>query len=786
MVHLWLFVLFSALCLRAESSYCVQVQGPAVAVIERDGVVAVGNGYTCAVYNLTHPHLAELRGDFEGGGQYGHNVLGKGGCHLEWEAADGSVYTSMDGGAATMDTSSSPATAGIHIMLEQDTFYEVQDLSLSVGERSVSVRSNGGLRHGVLSKAVRRQCAFEPTSLYALFDRGVVQLKEAANFSTYGSHDYVERLYALGGAGDDLNTAGNMSISLRRNTGYTVGVVLLSHKESPYSGFQEIYAGSLPAVDQWKSDGWNNVTAIEVPVTSWTSHVKMAPNNMDFPAQGPNGDVSTAQSVPTKDLRALLTGIYGSPVGQLCTHDNGVENGVRVAQMATTIARPSYGYSNMYNFFDPDNYVSTAALLYSQDPYLQKQVRLVLERSGSFINSKGELPHHFVGVTPTFQAISGATQTGPNVFWVLSCLNYVKATGDVAWLESYMPKIRQASAFLFGMLDQSVGLLTAPGSLMIDVFIRTGFTSDTNGMVVGFMKELADAEEVLGNTTGAAALRDFSARLADRMDALLWNNETQDHYVTQLNPDGSTRDFVDYDANFIALAHGVASPERAAAAFKRLDGGRCTHGRASFVSERYYGKHDTTAGNIGDSWCSMGRIGWFDALSRKRYGDLATFDDVLLDPLVGDVNRWTWLHERYSCDGTPQQNRTAMYFEYPSVTAMMLHYIRYGVQSSLKGLTVTPFGPHQFDYHVGNVRVSYSPSLVAMTTPGDGDRVFTVDGLSPNTLFAYSTTCPLSSHAVDGTVMSDSRGTVTFVAHLVQSSSVPDCVVEVGPTGALV
>merc|ERR1719383_878040 len=160
MVHLWLFVLFSALCFRAESSYCVQVQGPAVAVIERDGVVAVGNGYTCAVYNLTHPHLAELRGDFEGGGQYGHNVLGKGGCHLEWEAADGSVYTSMDGGAATVDVSSSPATAGIHIMLEQDTFYEVQDLSLSVGERSVSVRSNGGLRHGVLSKAVRRQCAF--------------------------------------------------------------------------------------------------------------------------------------------------------------------------------------------------------------------------------------------------------------------------------------------------------------------------------------------------------------------------------------------------------------------------------------------------------------------------------------------------------------------------------------------------------------------------------------------------------------------------------------------------
>ena len=64
------------------------------------------------------------------------------------------------------------------------------------------------------------------------------------------------------------------------------------------------------------------------------------------------------------------------------------------------------------------------------------QVRLVLERSGAFINEKGQLPHHFVADKPVFQALSGATQTGPNVFWILSCLNYVKHSGNMTWLQA--------------------------------------------------------------------------------------------------------------------------------------------------------------------------------------------------------------------------------------------------------------------------------------------------------------------------------------------------------------
>jgi hypothetical protein len=45
---------------------------------------------------------------------------------------------------------------------------------------------------------------------------------------------------------------------------------------------------------------------------------------------------------------------------------------------------------------------------------------------------------------------------------------------------------------------------------------------------------------------------------------------------------------------------------------------------------------------------SMGRIGWFDALARRRFGDQATFDNILLDPLRDDLLRWTWMHERWA------------------------------------------------------------------------------------------------------------------------------------------
>jgi len=542
------------------------------------------------------------------------------------------------------------------------------------------------------------------------------------------------------------------------------------------------------------SAGWAGVQASQLSAgLTWTASYDLAPNNFDFPVHGPSGDLTTSGNIPNVQLQAMLTGIYGSPVGQLCTHDNGVVTGQRVGQMATTIARPGYGYQGNYNFFDPDNYISTSALLFSGDAYLQEQVRFVLERNGDFMNAKGQLPHHFQDVTPTYQALSGETQTGPNVFWVLSCLNYAKITGNLDWLHGYMPKLRTASAFLFDMIQPGVNLLKAPGSLMIDVFIRNNFSTDTNAMAVGFLYDFADAEEAVGNATGATHLRTVASSVAQAVDAMLFSNETGDHYVTQLNPDGSTRDFVDYDANLIALAHGVASNDRAKKVFGRIDSGRCVHGRATFVSERYYGKHDTTHGNTGDSWCSMGRVGWFDALARKRYGDQHTFDSLLLDPLVGDVNRWTWLHERYHCDGTPETNRTSHYFEYPAVTAMMIRFVRYGIQLGFNSINISPFGPTAFKYHVGDTHLEYDSeaSSVALAMPGMGVRLITIEHLTPGQAFIYkvgagpaASPWPTQSCNViaNGKATANRNGVLTFSASVGDQTG--QCVVTVGANGA--
>ena len=129
----------------------------------------------------------------------------------------------------------------------------------------------------------------------------------------------------------------------------------------------------------------------------------------------------------------------------------------------------------------------------------------------------------------------------------------------------------------------------------------------------------------------------------------LWSAE-DDHYVTQLNPDGSIRDFVDYDSNLLAIAIGVAPPDRASRIFKRVDAGVCTHVRPTYVSEKFYGPSDVYAGNIGDSVVAMGRIAWADGLARAAAGDATALQSLVLGPLQAATLRDTWMFERFVCE----------------------------------------------------------------------------------------------------------------------------------------
>ena len=75
--------------------------------------------------------------------------------------------------------------------------------------------------------------------------------------------------------------------------------------------------------------------------------------------------------------------------------------------------------------------------------------------------------------------------------------------------------------------------------------------------------------------------------------------------------------------------------------------------------------------------------------------------------------RYTWMHERYGCDGTMQLNRTAAYFEYPSTVAILLREIRYGIELAFDHVTVDPMPKTAFSYHIGNVNIDCTYALIS-------------------------------------------------------------------------
>jgi hypothetical protein len=209
------------------------------------------------------------------------------------------------------------------------------------------------------------------------------------------------------------------------------------------------------------------------------------------------------------------------------------------------------------------------------------------------------------------------------------------------------------------------------------------------------------------------------------MNARLWDEESDDHFITQLNPDGSTVDKVDYDSQLLAVAFGVLDdyPGRRDRVLERVDNGEYTHVRATYASEYPYLGGSVSEDECyivdpkdefcGDSVVTLARIGWVDALARKRRKsthDVHVFNDLLLIPIQDDLVQSTWLRERYNREGENIANQ--YYFEvfdlpnmafsstfililiiylhlqhlikpptlqYPSLISIMLREVKYGI-----------------------------------------------------------------------------------------------------------
>jgi hypothetical protein len=151
----------------------------------------------------------------------------------------------------------------------------------------------------------------------------------------------------------------------------------------------------------------------------------------------------------------------------------------------------------------------------------------------------------------------------------------------------------------------------------------------------------------------------------------------------------------------------------------------------------------------------MGRIGWADALARRRFRDVSFFDSVLLNPILKDLLARTWLTERYDCAGNAI--RSPFYVEYPELVAMLLRDVRYGIRLSVGGIEIDPLGPSAFEYHVGAISVSYAQERVAMRLPGTPQRRYRVGGMAAGESYRLEV-----NRSVGGEIVCDAKGFVTF------------------------
>jgi hypothetical protein len=728
--------------------------------------VAVDNGYVRIGFDLAHPGIDLIQADFDGRSRYAANIAAPGtgdplhrsGIVLERDDSDGTAHASSAGPGPDLAVDVLTNTRQqVRVRIDgvvddpaNPTVTSSWTISLAAGQRAFGLATQTTAVRGAQVADVHLADYWSAPDLNAWFNAGVVQmLNNTASY--FASTARLQRFYAvgsLGGGGVDVTASGGQQTLLRSScnlAGAAFG-----------SALGQVLAGNYPTTDQWTSTGWASATPVGLTAgQSWSTTATVAANSMNFPA---GGQLATpSPNLPEPSLQAAETSIYATAAGVLDTY-------ALPGEAAPTLATPSRPYGDQYDFFDPDTWMLASTLLYSGDPYLQAQARTLIEKSGAAITSSGQIPHHFIGSTPTYVAISGATQTGPNIFWIESALQYAKTTGDFTWLRAEMPTIEKALSFLTDRYDASVQLVNAPGPLWIDVFIRYNFTADTNAFMVQLLRDVADAEQFLGDTSNAASHKTMAGNIVAGINAHLWAG---DHYITQLNPDGSTRDFVDYDANLLAVAFGIAPPDRAKLILSRVDSGDCTHAapaagrpRPTYVSEKSYGPADTYGGNTGDSAITMGRIGWADGHARRATGDMTSFNNLILNPIISQVDEATWLPERYDCSGNPAHN--PYYHEYPEMAVMLMREVRYGINLGLGTVTIDPWGAGAYSYHLGDVNVDYSQQHATLNLPGSGTRSYSITGLLPDT--TYKVLATDQQAAQQQTRTTDADGTLTFTA----------------------
>jgi hypothetical protein len=803
--------------------------------IKSSNQVLLQNEFLQVIYDPDNHLIQELHADFLGQGNYGANVLAKP-FQLELGLSSNQkivraknsepVWKNLSNGKYSLEVASVLTVDNVESILEE------WNVSLDSKSRAVTIDIKGKVLNNLTVTNAKYPVYVNNPSIYGLFEHGSFQMMDQPG-NCLGSTDNLVRTYFMGNGGavdvifqDNDNTAReNVFVSTTAgDAGYRASV-------------QHVISNNFPGISKtfelaWNRNCWSNASPVTLAKdAAWSFQTTLLPNNYDFPAYAVKDIANMNENMNFLDLRSSLTGMYGSPIGCVQSYYDRHDG-----MIAPTIAHPNIGYYPKTNFFDPDNFISLSAMIYSNDEYLLNEVRKILLKTGdtmcgigslqnpvvcnsktvkksvlspsrggptvhssslqpsrtgpsvhvsslqpsrsgpsrtlrgmehheedhhhedhehhdhhdheheheddhhhkdreyhdlpeTFTNHYGQIMHHFDNLVPDYKSIAGSIQLGPNIFWTLTALKYISLTQNNTFAKDFLPYAELSTSFLLSLYDEKVSLINAPGPLWIDVFVRENYTTDSNAMFIPYLQEVANFYDYMSyKPDDATKFRSIAKSISNAINERLWNSEENDHFVTQLNTDLiTTRDFVDYDSNLIALAFGVLDGQsnRISAVFDRIERNPAAHARATWVSEKEYTGEPTDCysgpvgnGLCGDSNMTMARIGWVDSLARKRYGDVSTYQNKLLTPLQNDLIQNVWLTERYDENGNAI--RTPYYFEYASLVPIMLHDVSYGIDINLLTITINPLVYKEFDYQLGGVKIFYHPtSQVVLSFPGD-------------------------------------------------------------------
>lgn len=681
--------------------------------------------------------ITNVQGRFNGHSEYSRNLLSSGG--LRWgtagEIQNGQPIDSDLGTFRLISTSRKEdrldCELGWFRVGERDTSEFTVSWQLQLHGWGARIRSRLKISRPMKLAKLSFEIELGQSFFVALFEQGVVQHLALRNES-FASMDGLNAFYTI------KNGHGSIAIVPRSSPRQ---FVIEAKGACGAVSLHMVDVGELAVNDSWVDKFQTKCPAL--PVTGpYVAEVcfDIYANDLAFPTHELSDDIFATE----QDANTHYTALYASQVGSLGTYEI-------TGSAYPALAVPEREYGTLHTFFDPDAWSVVNSLSYSGRPYFQRQARDVLERALYGMLESGQIPHHFDRELPVYVAISGASQTGPNIFWCLAALDYVCATGDSEWLHSvWSTGLLPATEWVFSHYDQNRQLLLVTGPLWVDVFRREGFTLDTNVMAVRFFDRVAQAARFLGHRDAYEKYAGVVAEIKKGLESL-WDGE--DHFVSSRSSDWDIlKDSVDAE-NYLAVAFGITNRERSEALLRRMDSVPNQHpgGRGTWVSEVYYGVDDCYGGNTGDSSCAMARLWWADLLARQAIGDMEMFKQ-LYEPVRRDLLENTWMRERYDAGG--EMIRAIGYHEYPGILDMALREGYYGLEVGLFRIRFRPMRVGVFNFELGQIVANRSEHRIDIRVPGKGIREFQIEGLLPGTPYSSS---------VGFVAIADSAGVISFM-----------------------